>query len=53
MAEDIIRESGYLSQSENVRDFLQSLLDKSNRRGLSEMAAEKLLKAFNIRRKRT
>jgi len=43
MAEDIIREAGYmLPQSQNTKDFLQSLLDK-NPEGLPREAVEKLL----------
>jgi len=49
MAEDIIREAGYmLPQSENAVAFLQSLLDKKQPEGFPKEAVEKLLKAFNI-----
>lgn len=49
MAEDIIREAGYmLPQSENAKKFLQSLLDKKNHpEGFPKYTVEKLLHAFN------
>lgn len=47
MAEDIIREAGYmLPQSQNARDFLQSLLDHYSE-GFPRDTVEKLLKSFN------
>jgi len=47
MAEDLIRESGYmLPQSKNTIDFLKSLLEK-NLPGLPKEIVEKLLKFFN------
>ena len=46
MAEDIIREAGYmLPQSQNTKNFLQSLLDQ-NPEGLPKETVEKLLKAL-------
>ena len=46
MAEDIIREAGYmLPQSQNTKNFLQSLLDQ-NPEGLPRETVEKLLKAL-------
>jgi rubrerythrin len=46
MAEDIIREAGYmLPQSQNTKNFLQSLLDQ-NPEGFPREAVEKLLKAL-------
>ncbi|MFA5676060.1 MAG: ferritin family protein [Christensenellales bacterium] len=48
MTEDIIREAGYmLPQSENAKDFLQSLIDKNQPEGFPKAAAEELLKTFN------
>ena len=48
MAEDIIREAGYmLPQSENAKAFLQSLLDDKQPEGFPKAAVEKLLEAFN------
>ena len=48
MAEDIIREAGYmLPQSENAKAFLQSLLDDKQLEGFPKEAVEKLIKAFN------
>lgn len=48
MAEDIIRESGYLlPQSENAKAFLQSLLDNKQPDGFPKEAVEKLLGALN------
>ncbi len=48
MAEDIIREAGYmLPQSENAKAFLQSLLGKNQPEGFPEDAVENLIKAFN------
>jgi rubrerythrin/Fe-S-cluster-containing hydrogenase component 2 len=47
MAEDIIREAGYmLPQSQNTKNFLQSLLDQ-NPEGFPREAVEKLLNALN------
>lgn len=44
MAEDLIRESGYmLPQSQNVQDFLQSLLDTDQPEGFPKEAVERLL----------
>ncbi len=44
MAEDLIRESGYmLPQSCNVKDFLKSLLDTEQPPGFPKEAAERLL----------
>lgn len=48
MAEDIIRESGYmLPQSDNSIDFLKALIDQQQPEGLPKEAVEKLLEAFN------
>jgi rubrerythrin/NAD-dependent dihydropyrimidine dehydrogenase PreA subunit len=48
MAEDIIREAGYmLPQSENAQDFLQSLLGEKQPEGFPKEIVEKLLEAFN------
>ena len=48
MGEDIIREAGYmLPQSENTKEFLQSLLDKDQAEDFPKETVEKLLKAFN------
>lgn len=47
MAEDIIREAGYmLPQSQNVKNFLQSLLDQTKPDGFSKEVVEKLLEAL-------
>lgn len=47
MAEDIVRESGYmLPQSENAQKFLKSLLDKPQGEGFPKKAVEKLLETF-------
>ena len=47
MAEDIVREAGYmLPQSDNAKDFLQSLLDNNKQEGFPKEAVEKLIKAF-------
>jgi rubrerythrin/Fe-S-cluster-containing hydrogenase component 2 len=48
MAEDIIREAGYmLPQSENTQEFLQSLLAKKHMEGFPKATVEKLLEAIN------
>jgi rubrerythrin/Fe-S-cluster-containing hydrogenase component 2 len=48
MAEDIIREAGYmLPQSNNAIDFLKSLIDQQQPEGFPKEAVEKLLEAFN------
>jgi Fe-S-cluster-containing hydrogenase component 2 len=48
MAEDIIREAGYmLPQSDNALDFLKSLIDQQQPEGFPQEAVEKLLVAFN------
>lgn len=48
MAEDIIREAGYmLPQSENAMAFLQSLLDKKQPEGFPKEAVEELINAFS------
>ncbi len=48
MAEDIIREAGYmLPQSENAKAFLQSLLDKKQPEGFPKDTVIKLLEAFH------
>lgn len=48
MAEDIIREAGYmLPQSKNVKDFLKSLLDQNQTEGFPVEVVEKLLKLLN------
>ncbi len=48
MAEDIIREAGYmLPQSENTQKFLQSLLGEKQPEGFPEETVKKLLEAFN------
>lgn len=53
MAEDIIRESGYmLPQSQNLKDFLKSLLDSSQPEDFPGEAVERLLKLLN-RKKET
>jgi rubrerythrin/Fe-S-cluster-containing hydrogenase component 2 len=44
MAEDIIREAGYmLPQSQNTQDFLQSLIGEEQAEGFPQAAVEKLL----------
>ncbi|MGI6298930.1 MAG: ATP-binding protein [Saccharofermentanales bacterium] len=50
MAEDIIREAGYmLPQSENAKKFLESLLEqKQAEEGFPKETAEKLLETFNL-----
>ncbi|MDD4783459.1 MAG: 4Fe-4S binding protein, partial [Syntrophaceticus sp.] len=48
MAEDIIREAGYmLPQSENAQEFLQSLLGEKQPEGFPKETVKKLLEAFN------
>lgn len=48
MAEDIIREAGYmLPQSDNAKEFLRSLLEQKQTEGFPKETVEKLLKAFN------
>jgi rubrerythrin len=48
MAEDIIREAGYmLPQSDNTLDFLKSLIDHQQLEGFPKEAVEKLLEAFS------
>ncbi|WP_262429046.1 ferritin family protein [Paratissierella segnis] len=48
MAEDIIREAGYmLPQSENTKEFLQSLLDKDYPERFPKDAVKKLLESLN------
>lgn len=48
MAEDIIREAGYmLPQSENTKKFLQSLLEQKNAVGFPKETIVKLLEALN------
>jgi rubrerythrin/NAD-dependent dihydropyrimidine dehydrogenase PreA subunit len=48
MAEDIIREAGYmLPQSKNAMDFLQSLLDVKQPEDFPLSVVEELIKAFN------
>lgn len=47
MAEDIIREAGYMiPQSQNAKDFLQSLLDQTQPEGFPKEAVEKLLESL-------
>ncbi len=47
MAEDLIREAGYLlPQSDNTKDFLLSLLGSKEQEGFPVKAAKKLLDAF-------
>ena len=47
MAEDIIREAGYmLPQSDNALDFLKSLIDKQQPEGFPREAVEKLLEVL-------
>ena len=48
MAEDIIREAGYmLPQSENAMAFLKSLLDNKQPEGFPTETVEKLINAFS------
>ena len=48
MAEDIIREAGYmLPQSKNTKNFLQSLLEQKQPEGFPNEVVEKLLEIFN------
>ena len=48
MAEDIVREAGYmLPQSENAKEFLQSLLDQKHPEGFPKETVRKLIEAFN------
>jgi rubrerythrin/Fe-S-cluster-containing hydrogenase component 2 len=48
MAEDIIREAGYmLPQSENAMAFLKSLLDNKQAEGFQTETVEKLISAFS------
>ena len=48
MAEDIIREAGYmLPQSKNVKKFLQSLLEQKHSEGFPKETVEKLLEILN------
>lgn len=48
MAEDIIREAGYLlPQSQNAERFLQSLLEKEQSDGFPKHIVEKLLETYN------
>ena len=48
MAEDIIREAGYmLPQSANVQEFLQELLDQYHTDGFPKDIVKKLLETFN------
>ncbi len=48
MAEDIIREAGYMiSQSQNTQDVLQSLLDKEQPEGFPKEVVGMLLQTFN------
>lgn len=48
MAEDLIREAGYmLPQSENVREFLRSILNQKQLDGFPKEVAERLLETFN------
>ncbi len=48
MAEDIIREAGYmLPQSENTQELLQSLLGEKQPEGFPKETVEKLLEVFN------
>lgn len=48
MAEDIIREAGYmLPQSDNALDFLKSLIDRQQPEDFPKEAVEKLLESFN------
>ena len=48
MAEDIIREAGYmLPQSDNALDFLKSLIDQQQPEGFPKEATEKLLESLS------
>jgi Fe-S-cluster-containing hydrogenase component 2 len=48
MAEDIIREAGYmLPQSDNVQSFLRSLLDSKLTEGFPQEAVEKLIELLS------
>lgn len=48
MAEDIIREAGYmLPQSENTKKFLQSLLEQNQSEAFPKEIVEKLIEMFN------
>lgn len=48
MAEDIIREAGYmLPQSDNTQEFLQSLLEQKQPEGFPKEAVKKLLAVFH------
>ena len=48
MAEDIIREAGYmLPQSQNTKQFLQSLLEQNQPEGFPKDVVKKLLEIFN------
>lgn len=48
MAEDIIREAGYmLPQSDNAMAFLESLIDKKQPEGFPKETVEKLINAFS------
>lgn len=48
MAEDLIREAGYmLPQSQNAKNFLQSLLEQKQSEGFPKEAVEKLIETFN------
>ena len=52
MAEDLIREAGYmLPQSDNTQDFLRSLLDHKQQEGFPKEVVEKLIEAFNKKRR--
>ncbi|KNZ40713.1 4Fe-4S ferredoxin [Acetobacterium bakii] len=49
MAEDLIRESGYmLPQSQNVQDFLKLLLDTDQPEGFPKEVVERLLAILNL-----
>ncbi len=48
MTEDIIREAGYmLPQSDNVQDFLRSLLDSKQAEGFPKDTVERLITSFD------
>ena len=48
MTEDLIREAGYLlPQSENTKEFLQSLVDKKQPEGFTVETVQKVIKSFN------
>ncbi len=50
MAEDIIREAGYmLPQSDNVKEFLKSLSEKAQPEDYPIQIVEKLLEKFNVK----